>query len=200
MARQSKRSGIVENGLELIHRNGFSASGVAAIAEAAGAPKGSFYNHFKSKDDFGNTVLNRYFEDVRSALIETLHEKDRPALTRLRNYFGRLRDYNGQSNFTRGCLIGNISAEVSAVSEPTRQNLGKLLAEWSASLAKCLEDGQRDGSVRSDVAASTLGSLLLDAWQGALLRAKVERSPAALNSFIDVLLPQLIEKAVDHDI
>jgi TetR/AcrR family transcriptional repressor of nem operon len=36
--------------------------------------------------------------------------------------------------------------------------------------------------------------LLLDAWQGALLRAKVDRAPTALNTFIDVLLPRLAEK------
>ena len=117
-----------------------------------------------------------------------------------RNYFVRLRKYNSQTNFARGCLIGNISAEVSSVSEATRLNLRKLLAEWTASLAICLEEGQRDGSIRSDVAAAKLASLLLDAWQGALLRAKVERSPTSLNNFIDVLLPKLTGKAASRDI
>jgi TetR/AcrR family transcriptional repressor of nem operon len=57
-----------------------------------------------------------------------------------------------------------------------------------------LEEGQRDGSIRVDLAAHDLAVLLLDSWQGALLRAKVERKPAALNTFIDVLLPRLAEK------
>jgi TetR/AcrR family transcriptional repressor of nem operon len=196
MVRQSKRADILENGLELVHRQGFSASGVAAIAEAGGAPKGSFYNHFKSKDDFGYAILSRYFEDVKAALDETLRIKTQPAQVRLRNYFVRLRNYNGASHYTRGCLIGNISAEVSSVSEFTRAHLGRLLSDWSRAIAECLEDGQREGTIRDDVVPAVLASLLLDAWQGALLRAKVERSPQSLNIFIDVLLPHLLDKAV----
>lgn len=185
----------MEAGLELVHRRGFSATSVADIAEAAGAPKGSFYNHFKSKDDFGSAILERYFTEVRAALAETLQSGRKPALKRIRDYFIRLRNYVGQDNYARGCLIGNISGEVSAVSEATRKQLTRFIAEWTARLAACLAEGQRDGSVRTDLAADDLATLLLDAWQGALLRAKVVHSPAALNNFLDVLLPRLAEKA-----
>jgi TetR/AcrR family transcriptional regulator, transcriptional repressor for nem operon len=194
MARPGKKAELVEAGLELLHRRGFSATSVADIAAAAGAPKGSFYNHFKSKDDFGSSVLDHYFAEVRAALEETLQSGRKPALTRLRDYFVRLRKYVGQDRYARGCLIGNISAEVSAVSDETRTQLARSIADWTAALATCLEEGQRDGSVRVDLAADDLATLLLDAWQGALLRAKVERTPAALNTFIDVLLPRLAEK------
>jgi len=118
----------------------------------------------------------------------------KPALARLRAYFLRLRKYVGQDDYARGCLIGNISAEVSAVSVATRAQLAHLIRDWTGGLAACLEEGQRDGSVRADLAAHDLAVLLLDAWQGALLRAKVERKAAALNNFIDVLLPRLAEK------
>jgi TetR/AcrR family transcriptional regulator, transcriptional repressor for nem operon len=194
MARPGKKEDLVEAGLDLVHRRGFSATSVADIAEAAGAPKGSFYSHFKSKDDFGSAVLDRYFAEVRAALEETLQSGRKPALARLRAYFVRLRKYVARDGYARGCLIGNISAEVSAVSEATREQLAQRIADWTAGLAACLEDGQRDGSVRIDVAADDLAVLLLDAWQGALLRAKVERGPAALNNFIDILLPRLAEK------
>jgi len=184
----------VEKGRDRVHRGGFVATSVADIATAAGAPKGSFYNHFASKDDFGGAILDSYFEDVREALDETLHSGKKPALARLRAYFVRLRNYVGQENYARGCLIGNISAEVTSVSEQTRAKLAGLIGEWTASLARCIEDGQRDGSIRRDLAAEALARLLLDAWQGALLRAKVERAPAALDTFLDILLPSLAAK------
>jgi TetR/AcrR family transcriptional repressor of nem operon len=191
MGRHGKKAEILEQGAALVHRAGFSATSVADITEAAGVPKGSFYNHFESKDAFGEAVLDRYFEDVRIALDETLHAAGAPALTRLDNYFRRLKLYVAKDNFARGCLIGNISAEVSAVTEATRARLSELIREWTASLARCIEDGQRDGSVRRGPAPEALAVLLLDAWQGALLRAKVERRLAALDNFLDVLLPGL---------
>jgi TetR/AcrR family transcriptional repressor of nem operon len=199
MARPGKKAELVEAGLDLLHRRGFSATSVADIAVAAGAPKGSFYNHFESKDDFGSAVLDHYFDEVRAALAETLQGEGKLALARLRDYFLRLRKYVGQDDYARGCLIGNVSAEVSAVSAATRTQLAHLIREWTGSLAACLEEGQRDGSVRVDLAAHDLAVLLLDAWQGALLRAKVERKPAALNNFIDVLLPRLAEKPNDRN-
>ena len=195
MAKPNKRADLLKTGAELVHRKGFSATSVADIAEASGAPKGSFYNHFKSKDEFGAAILEHYFEDVQAALAETLHAGGKPALARLRAYFTRLRDYVARDDFARGCLIGNISGEVSAVSAATRARLSRFIADWTASLARCIEDGQQDGSVRSNVAATALAGMMLDSWQGALLRAKVERSPAALNNFLDVLLPSLAGKA-----
>lgn len=191
MGRRGKKSEILETGAELVHRAGFAATSVADITAAAGVPKGSFYNHFDSKDAFGNAVLDRYFEDVRAALEQTLHATGAPALTRIHNYFQRLKAYVAEENFARGCLIGNISAEVSAVSDATRRQLEALIREWTASLARCIADGQHDGSIRRGPAAEALAVLLLDAWQGALLRAKVERRPAALDNFLDVLLPGL---------
>src|SRR6185369_16352868 len=106
MSRPSKRQELLEKGRDRVHRGGFAATSVADIAEAAGAPKGSFYNHFESKDDFGGAILDHYFEDVRAALDETLHAGKKPALARLRAYFVRLRNYVGQENYARGCLIG----------------------------------------------------------------------------------------------
>jgi TetR/AcrR family transcriptional repressor of nem operon len=194
MARPSKKVELVEAGLDLLHRRGFSATSVADIAEAAGAPKGSFYNHFESKDDFGSAVIERYFAEVRAALAETLQSGKKPALMRLRDYFLRLRKYVGEDQYARGCLIGNISAEVSAVSDATRAHLARMIADWTSGLAACVKDGQRDGSVRGDLKPEDLACLLLNAWQGALLRAKVERRPAALDNFIEVLLPRLAEK------
>jgi TetR/AcrR family transcriptional repressor of nem operon len=192
MPRPSKRPDLVTRGLEVVHRNGFAASGVAEIVAAAGVPKGSFYNHFRSKDDFGNTVLLAYFAEVSEALEEELRADGRKAPARLKAYFKRLRTHNAKTGFARGCLLGNISAESSTVTAGTRTLIERLLSEWSAKLKTCVSEGQRAGDIRGDLAAARLARILLDSWQGAVLRSKVERGPAALDDFIDVLLPQLL--------
>jgi len=192
MPRPSKRDDLLKHGLDVVHRHGFAASGVAEIAKAAGAPKGSFYNHFKSKDDFANSVLLAYFAEVCEALDEMVRPDGRRAPARLRSYFKQLRDYNARNGFQRGCLIGNISAEASTVNAETRALTGRLLSEWSKRLKPCLAEGQRAGDIRGDLPAARLARVLLDAWQGAVLRSKVERGPAALDDLIGVLLPQLL--------
>jgi TetR/AcrR family transcriptional repressor of nem operon len=189
--RPSKREPIVEAGLRLVHRDGFTGTGVAAIAAAGGAPKGSFYNHFASKDEFGVAALDRYFDGVRAALGDTIGDDARPPVERVRAYFLLLREI-GEPDHARGCLIGNLSAEAAPASAAIRARLADFLEEWTDAIAVPLAEGQRRGDVRADLAPDTIAALLLDAWQGALLRAKVTRSAAPLDAFLDVLYPTLI--------
>jgi TetR/AcrR family transcriptional regulator, transcriptional repressor for nem operon len=193
MPQHSKRAPLIEHGLELVHRDGFGSSSVAAIAAAADAPKGSFYNHFASKDAFGVALLDRYFEDVRTALAATVGDQRQAPLPRLREYFVLLRELATTHGYARGCLIGNLSAEVTPDSAAMRAHLGWLMHEWTDAIAGTVGEAQAGGAVRSPASAHTLAALLLDGWQGALLRAKVERSPAPLDAFLDVLLPSLLQ-------
>jgi TetR/AcrR family transcriptional repressor of nem operon len=193
MPKPSTREPLVEHGLELVHRHGFGSSGVAAIAAAAGAPKGSFYNHFASKDAFGVALLDRYFAGVRAALAATVGDASAAPLQRVHAYFALLRDRAREDSHARGCLIGNLSAEVTPSSEAMRAHLAELLDEWTEAIAGAVAEAQAAGTVRATAPAETLAALLLDGWQGALLRAKVERSPAPLDAFRAVLLPSLLQ-------
>ena len=50
-------SNLVEAGLQMIHAQGYAATGIQSIVEYANVPKGSFYNHFTSKEAFGADVV-----------------------------------------------------------------------------------------------------------------------------------------------
>ncbi len=197
MPAHSKRAQLIEGGLDLIHREGFAGTGVAAIAAAGRAPKGSFYNHFTSKDAFGVAVLGQYFEEVRGELDEVLLAAPGTPLDRIRGYFALLRAGSAGEGFARGCLIGNLSAEMSPVSPVIRDHLRGLLAQWTAALAAAVQEAQDADQARADVPAGTLAALLLDSWQGALLRGKVDRTADSIDAFIEVLLPALLEGGSD---
>jgi len=52
----------LERGAEIIHLKGFNHTGVQEVLRAAGVPKGSFYNYFKNKEDFGLQVIDYFME------------------------------------------------------------------------------------------------------------------------------------------
>ena len=60
MGRPSAREGIVQAGLKCLVEKGFNAVGVQDITDTAGVPKGSFYNHFVSKEALGVEIVERY--------------------------------------------------------------------------------------------------------------------------------------------
>ena len=62
IVKPNVREQLLDKGLQVLHERGFNATSVQDITEAAGVPKGSFYNHFESKEDLGAEVVLRYLE------------------------------------------------------------------------------------------------------------------------------------------
>lgn len=185
MPRASTRDQILAAGRDLIHRNGFSASGVAEITAAAGVPKGSFYNHFESKEAFALEALDSYWQDGRAAF--DLLSGPAPAPERVRAHFKAIDTLVSPDAYAAGCMLGNFATEAGPLSEPLRRRSAELLARWTAALAACLSEGQAARSIATAVPAETLARFLIAAWQGAVQRAKVERNKRATAAFHQTL-------------
>jgi TetR/AcrR family transcriptional repressor of nem operon len=119
MSKPSLRDNILTAGLEALHSRGFNATSVQDITEAAGVPKGSFYNHFSSKEELGAAVVEQYSARA-SKRCAILADASIAPLQRIRLYFEGLiasARYPG----TPGCLLGNFSAELSNQSPAIRE-------------------------------------------------------------------------------
>ncbi len=138
-------------------------------------PKGSFYNHFESKDALGVEVVEHYAAkgaERRQALVGGTGAP----LARLRAYFKTLNQLGPATGFSRGCLLGNFSAELSSQSADIRAALDEALADWTKDIAQVIAEAQKAGDVRRDIPAATLAAFLLNAWEGAVLRSRSRRA------------------------
>jgi TetR/AcrR family transcriptional repressor of nem operon len=64
-----------------------------------------------------------------------------------------------------------------------RARLEKIFEEWRAPFAECIGEAQDAGEIDRTFAPMELAEFLLASWEGAILRMKVERGPAALERF-----------------
>ncbi|MCQ4189408.1 TetR/AcrR family transcriptional regulator [Methylocystis suflitae] len=183
MPKPSLRDAILDAGLKVMFGAGYNGASVRDIAAAAGAPQGSFTNHFRSKEAFACEVLDRYFAHVRRLVAEALDDASLSPRARLRRYLDIITDRLEGDAWSRGCLIGDLSLEASASSETLRTRLAAIFEEWRTPFAACIAAAQEKGEIASDFDATELAEFLLASWQGAILRMKVERSPAALERF-----------------
>ncbi|MBN8942110.1 MAG: TetR family transcriptional regulator C-terminal domain-containing protein [Rhizobiales bacterium] len=190
MARHNTREQIVEAGLKTLLEKGFNGVGVQEITALAGVPKGSFYNHFESKEALGAEIVERYGKASTRRLV--LADTSIAPLDRLRRYFQSLNERLVESNFERGCLLGNFSAEMSNQSPLIRDSLAGLYARWTEDIAVAVKDGQADGSIPTKVEAGILAGYLLDAYQGALLRGRVERDNRSFDRFMQIAFGQIL--------
>lgn len=185
--RDDKREKILEAGLEILFLQGFNGTGVKDIVDAAGIPKGSFYNYFASKEDFALQALQRVAEQGCSELRQRLHEPARPPLERLVGLFEARIEAATGDDIRRGCLLGNLCQEMSAVSDPIRSEVDRLMREHVRPIEACLREARARQALRPTVDPAVLAEFVFDAWEGALLRAKCRQDKRPLRDFVQAL-------------
>jgi TetR/AcrR family transcriptional repressor of nem operon len=189
MPRPSVRGQLIKAGVERLHAQGFNGCSIQDITEAAGVPKGSFFNHFKSKELLAIEVLGPYGE---SSKIEMLFDESKTPLHRLRDHFSYLADSYEHWNFERGCLLGNFATEMATSHPQMRETLKSIFRQWSEAVSAVIRDAQAAGEVDPRLDADKLGHFLVNAWEGIAMRLKVEKSRAPVNDFLDITFRQLL--------
>ena len=190
MPRLNTREEIVKAGLKCLVEKGFNAVGVQEITDAAGVPKGSFYNHFESKEALGVEIVERYGANQKRR--EILTDPTAPLLQRLRRHFDRITALYVDSHFTRNCILGGFSAELANQSEAIRDGLRKLYGQWTKDIEATIAEAQTKGEIANKTKAADMAAFLLDSYEGALLRARVERSRKAFDRFMKFAFGELL--------
>jgi TetR/AcrR family transcriptional repressor of nem operon len=191
MARQSMRDEIVQAALDQFHTHGFNGTGVKDITDAAGVPKGSFYNHFDSKETLAAVALQRYGE---GRPLAGLADTSVPPLTRLRIHFEFLRGEIEHHGYARGCLFGNFGAEIADHSDTLRGTVRQAFQHWAQAIAATLTEARESGAVRADLDPHKTARYLLNAWEGALISARVDRSAHSFDAFFDITFATLLTR------
>jgi len=195
MARRSLRSDILQAGMQVMFRSGYHRASVRDICAAAGAPHGSFTNHFRSKEAFAAEVLDRYFDYLKGLVSEVLNDKSLRPRERLKRYLDIITANLQRDGWKVGCLIGDFSLGASGQSKLLRQRLDAIFQEWRAPFASCIAAAQSAGELDSQFHATELAEFLLASWQGAILRMKVERGPAALERFKRIVFETVLRSS-----
>ncbi|SIO02909.1 transcriptional regulator, TetR family [Singulisphaera sp. GP187] len=183
MPKPSHREKLLQAGFEVVLERGYCGASVRDIAQAAGAPQGSFTNHFASKDAFCLELLNRYFAMVEENIRLTLRNDAASPFARLEEWLDIQIRFLNKAGMRNGCLIGNFSAEAGEHSEPIRQRLNEIYCEIHRSVAYCLEAAVKVGELHVLADCDELAHFLYAALHGAILQAKVEHSPVPLERF-----------------
>lgn len=175
----------------MVHAEGYAATGIQSIVESADVPKGSFYNHFASKEAFGAEVIDAYSDGAQERLRAFLCNADVAPLHRLEAYFDdRIKAFRA-TDYGRGCLLGNFSAEVADHSALVREHLARHFAAWSSVFESCIADAQQQGAISDQLPAALLARFVFNSWEGALLRMRAEKSDAPLTEFKEVVFGKL---------
>lgn len=182
------RETFLEQGVMLLMDQGYHGTGIQELVQRVGVPKGSFYNYFESKEAFSAEVVRHYIEPFINQLDFQLNKNGASAEKALKAYFKEMIEETEKRNFKGGCLLGNLIGEIGETDDLCQLALKEAVHRYRDKLKEAIARGQKDGSFRGDLSASQMADILVNFWQGALLRMKIERSVRPLVQFTDLML------------
>lgn len=189
----STKQRLLDVGLAMLLEHGYHGLGIQALLDAARTPKGSFYHHFKDKEDFALQVIDQYMQHVHAGLDDCLEDQGRPPLERVRRFFEMTQQSYKKDGYL-GCLLGGLGQELSGANELFRRKIEKCFSEIAKRTADCLEEARKRGDIPAESDTRRMASLLVDCWEGAALRSRLRGNASPLTAMLDFFF----QSAVRH--
>lgn len=177
------RQALIDQGLKALLTNGYDGVGLGAILAAAQVPKGSFYHFFASKEDFAVAILDAYERHYIGLRASILGDHAASPFRRLEAYFDELERIHAGEQPLGGCLFGVLAQTAGARSPAFRARLAAIFAEWARRLHALLVEAKAEGEIEADLDVAEAAAFIIEAYEGALVRMKVDGGSAAFARF-----------------
>jgi len=183
-----KRTQLLAAGAELMLRQGYHGTGIQEIVDAAGVPKGSFYNYFKSKEAFVLAAMEHASRGpIEGFETDLISEKSSPRQRIVDHYAAMAAAYDRMRNYTTGCFVGNLCQELSDTNAAVAEKAEYLFRIYTTALSRCIRSAQDEGEIDRKADPDRLAEAIFNSWEGAVLRMKSSRNIRPLNAFMDML-------------
>jgi TetR/AcrR family transcriptional repressor of nem operon len=186
-----KKDHILRAGLELMKVYGYNGTGVKDIVDAAGVPKGSFYNYFESKESFAIDALETVADDDYRIGRQLLSAGGTSPLGQLQYFFEQNALRLSTDEFRIGCFFGNLGQEMSDSNEVIREKVKLVLKRNTQHIRELLDEAKDAGEIKQTAQTDIMAEFIFNAWEGTLLRMKASRSRESLDAFLE-MLPKVV--------
>ncbi len=181
----AKKEEILEAGLELIWRNGYNGTSVKDIVDAAGIPKGSFYQYFESKEDFAKEAMNRVCTFAMTAIKPILSDPQLSPVGKIRKlYEMRIHMSADEFHYEKGCMLTNLTGEIANSNDYLRKLVAETWTRMIRPLVELVQAAIDEGEISKSHDATELAEYLENAFRGAITSALSSRSSASYYGFM----------------
>jgi TetR/AcrR family transcriptional repressor of nem operon len=188
------RDRIIETGAAIIHRKGFNHTGIQEILTAAGVPKGSFYNYFNSKNDFGLVIVDYFSDHFKHIAGRTLNDTAISPLNRIYQFLTAFMQHFESQNYAGGCPIGNLAQEMGDLNPEFRVKLKESIDMMINAYVQVLTAAQQDGKVSKSLNIKDTASFIVAGWHGAIIQMKLTKSLAPLKNHRNFIFDHVLKK------
>jgi TetR/AcrR family transcriptional repressor of nem operon len=161
---------------------GYVQASIHRIASAVNAPKGTFYNYFKSKEDLASRLLDRQFEALQESLSRSTGHS---ASDQLKEHCHFLAIEPPMVEVAPLQLLATLAAEAPAIPVALTQRIAHGTDIWITHVSDLISRVQIESGTATGLDhPQKLASLLVTCWYGAIVRRKSDPSLKLLDDFL----------------
>lgn len=157
------RKALYQSALRLFAERGLAAATVQDITLAAGVAKGTFFSHFRTKEE----VFQPFFETLLANVAEVLRDVD-AAVTGVRLALRHLFERNAREFGRDPVLIRALFSSI-FLNETVRGMMAEAMASGRRDLVRIIAAGQKSGEIRADRDPRAMALAFQQALLGAVL-------------------------------
>lgn len=169
----------------VLWEKGYNGTSVKDIVDAAGVPKGSFYNYFESKEDFAVKALDKYFDEFLAegfSILDDVSKSHRERLITL--YEKRVDMMLSHPDFENGCIACTLGNEMSNHSEAIRKTITAKESYAKSRIIDAVRKAQQAGEIKNTLDAEILINFIEDAWKGAIVTRKEFQNDQSMRNML----------------
>ncbi|MGO1469367.1 MULTISPECIES: TetR family transcriptional regulator C-terminal domain-containing protein [Bacillota] len=178
---------IIQDSIRVMYLNGYNATSVQQLVDAADIPKGSFYYYFKTKEEYAFEALEYYMNDMGMERFLLFEDDQVLPLDRIKNFYRSKIDNLRDEDYKLGCFLGNLSQELADVNMEFSNITEKFYKQIAKRIEKCIVIAQETYNFKPIIEPTVLSNTIVNSWQGALVRMKSSRDNTPLDEFYYVL-------------
>ena len=192
---EATRQALIDEGIEQLSAHGYHGTGIKQVLDAVKVPKGSFYHYFGSKEAYVAEIISVYNAHSLALFDDFISTSTLPALEQLKAIYRYMLDKFTEGACQKGCLVGSIAAEIGNSFELCQKAMQEGVNEWLLRLETLVDKAQTQNEIRTDISAKDLAELIWSAWEGSLIKMKMDGDIHSPQKVILLTLETLLKPA-----
>jgi len=186
-SQHESKAKLLEATLRVVRAKGYTATRVEDVCAAAGLTKGSFFHHFRSKEDLALSAVAHWEEFTRAFFADAPYHRPADPLDRVLAYVdfrksiltGELPEYT--------CFAGTIIQEAYATHPEVSAACARNIGGHARTLEADIEEAMRRHAVGGDWSAESLALHMQAVIQGSFILAKAKGGATVAAACLDHL-------------
>jgi TetR/AcrR family transcriptional regulator, transcriptional repressor for nem operon len=170
---------------------GYAATSVDDLTSVTGLGKGSLYGAFGDKHGLFLRALDDYIGTALDGVRAQLRDPAHSAYDRLTRHIRAQASAVAADKSRRGCMMAKSAAELGATDETVERAVEHAYATWTAELANCIKEAQRDGAIDGKQKPQVLATTLLAFMRGQEALHKGGAKPAQIRAAADDMIAMI---------